>query len=300
MGQRPGSRLAGVAELSVSRWRRYGKDRLYVTGADGSRAGWVCLLSGETVLEQDAYRAAFDAAVAEWRVVNENEDRGSTPETPAAVGEAVECPQSTAWTDLAENEPGKAAREQAVARREAAPVRTFMARLLGVHTDERAWRIGADGEVKVAKRLARLGDAWKVLHAVPLGDRGSDIDHLVIGPGGVYTVNAKHHPGAKIWVAENAFLVNGSRQPYIRNARHEAERASQLLTAACSFPVNVVGLVVPVGADDLVIRKPPSDVVVVNRMRVAKYLSRRPPILDAPTIEAIYAAARRSDTWQPK
>jgi hypothetical protein len=32
-----------------------------------------------------------------------------------------------------------------------------------------------------------------VLHAVPVGDRGSDIDHVVIGHGGVYTVNTKTH-----------------------------------------------------------------------------------------------------------
>ncbi|MDP9431276.1 MAG: NERD domain-containing protein [Actinomycetota bacterium] len=49
-------------------------------------------------------------------------------------------------------------------------------------TDERAWRIGADGEKAVAARLAELGDRWRVLHAVPVGERGSDIDHVVIGP----------------------------------------------------------------------------------------------------------------------
>ncbi len=31
---------------------------------------------------------------------------------------------------------------------------------------------------------------------------GSDIDHLVIGKGGVYPVNTKRHPGGKVWVRE--------------------------------------------------------------------------------------------------
>ncbi len=48
------------------------------------------------------------------------------------------------------------ARVQAVALKQAAPVRTMVARVLGVHTDERAWRIGADGEQKVAGQLAKL------------------------------------------------------------------------------------------------------------------------------------------------
>jgi hypothetical protein len=56
---------------------------------------------------------------------------------------------------------------------------------LSCRTDERAWRIGAVGEEAVAKRLEGFGAGWRVLHSVPVGKRGSDIDHLVIGPGGV-------------------------------------------------------------------------------------------------------------------
>jgi hypothetical protein len=29
-----------VAGLTVARWRRYGKDRLYVTAADEAKVGW--------------------------------------------------------------------------------------------------------------------------------------------------------------------------------------------------------------------------------------------------------------------
>jgi hypothetical protein len=68
------------------------------------------------------------------------------------------------------------AREQAVTLRRAAPIRTFLARILNVHTEERAWRIGADGEEKVAAQLAKLAkkdQRWRFLHAVPVGDRGS-------------------------------------------------------------------------------------------------------------------------------
>ena len=79
------------------------------------------------------------------------------------------------WDDLVQRRAGQAAREQATALKEAAPVRTFLARLLRVHTDERAWRIGADGEEKVAAQLAKLikrDPRWRVLHAVPVGENG--------------------------------------------------------------------------------------------------------------------------------
>lgn len=63
----------------------------------------------------------------------------------------------------------------------------------------------------------------------------------------MFTCNTKHHPGAKVWVAGNTFLVNGRRHPYLRNSRYEAERAARLLAAA-GAPVAVAGVVVVVGA----------------------------------------------------
>lgn len=301
--------------LTVTRWRRYGKDRLYVSTADGSRVGWHDLLSGETHVEATAERDAVLRAIAtcqETALVGASKtvmaaDPGRqpapavaepapddavadlpAPERALIAVEAVltdtepvtppigdEPAAAEEYEDLAARRAGAEAREQAVALRQAAPVRTFLARVLMVHTDERAWRIGADGEEKVAGQLAKLiqrDPRWRVVHAIPVGDRGSDIDHLVIGPGGVYSLNAKHHPGAKVWIAGNTFMVNGQRQPYVRNSRHEAQRAGKLLTEATGQPVSVTGVVVPIGADDIVIKQSPVDVVVINRMRLVKLL----------------------------
>jgi len=181
--------------------------------------------------------------------------------------------------DLAQRSAGSMAREQASSLRKAAPVRTFLARMVGLHTEERAWRIGAVGEEKVAAQLAkcaRKDPRWTFLHAIPVGERGSDIDHVVIGPGGVFTLNAKHHPGAKIWIGGDTLMINGQRQPYIRNSRYEAERAGRLLSAGCGFHVPVLGMVVPVGVDEIVVKTPPRDVRVVPREALVAWLRSRP------------------------
>jgi hypothetical protein len=170
-----------------------------------------------------------------------------------------------------------------------------------VPPEERAWRIGADGEERVGRVLAKLvkrHPEWRVLHSIPVGVRGSDIDHLVIGPAGVFTLNTKHHPGARIWVGENTFLVNGARQPYLRNSRHEAERASRLLTAACGFPVEGIAVVVPVNAAGLVVKSPPLSVHVVNRQRLTRWLLGRGWTLNQATVDAIYETARRPAIWR--
>lgn len=230
-----------MGETVVERWRKYGKDRLYVNAGDGTRVGWHDVLTGEDHVEMPGQEDDCRAAVARWRADGGMAGGSATAREPvakhpaddaevvividdAAVVPAVDSESSPAtepeWEDLAERRAGSMAREQALALKQAAPVRTFVARVLGVHTDERAWRIGADGEEKVAARLAKLAKKdprWTFLHAIPVGENGSDIDHLVVGPGGVFTLNSKHHPGARIWIRGNAFRVNGTQVPYVRN-----------------------------------------------------------------------------------
>lgn len=154
-------------------------------------------------------------------------------------------------------------------------MRTFVDRVLGGHTEERAWPVGAKGEQEVARRLGKLGEGWQCLHAVPVGDNGSDIDHVVIGPGGVFTLNTKHHPGKQVWVGERALLVSGHRTDYLRDSRFEGRRASKLLSVACGVPVDAQPLIV-VMASELKIKAQPDDIKVVGRRNIAKWLLRRP------------------------
>jgi hypothetical protein len=315
-----------LPNLTVTRWKRYGKDRVYVTGVEGRPVGWWDLLAMQGHPESADLTAALGGAVSTWlamagKTTGVEMAQGEVePAAPAQVSVVVCLPSAVAepalaltpgptprapvghQVDLSLNRAGAMARDQAHALKQAAPVRTLLARALGVRSDERAWRIGADGEEKVAAQLEKVlrkDPRWHILHAVPVGERGSDIDHVVIGPGGVFTINAKHHPGAKIWVGGDTFMVNGHRQPYIRNSRHEAKRAARLLSASCGFPVEVAGVVVPVRAADVAVKKAPDDVFVVSRAQVARWLRRRPEVLSADAIETIFAIARRSTTWQP-
>jgi hypothetical protein len=56
------------------------------------------------------------------------------------------------------------------------------------------WRRGAEGEERVSQVLDTLRDrGWYALHDVQTG-RGN-IDHVVIGPGGLFTIETKSHRG---------------------------------------------------------------------------------------------------------
>lgn len=294
-----------MSDLLVKRWARYGHDRLYVQTADGTRLGYADDKTGVVVLEDEAHRDVFDAALAAYRSQAASRVSAAIPRqltAPQPVKAPESAPVEQAWRDLAATKAGAAAREQAVALKQAAPVKTLLARVLGVKTDERAWRIGADAEEAVAGRLAALGDRWKILHAVPVGENGADIDHVVIGPGGVFTVNTKHHPDAAVWVSGNTVMIDGNRTHYVRNSRFEAARTAKLLaTALGSAPLPVTGLIAVMGArGGLTIKSQPAsgDVVVLTRKEIATWLAKRPEVLTGDQVEGIHEVARRSDTWR--
>jgi nuclease-like protein len=60
------------------------------------------------------------------------------------------------------------------------------------------WSQGAEGEEVVGKVLEDLGkEGWCVIHDVSFG-RGN-IDHIVVGPGGIFTIETKSRAG-KVWI----------------------------------------------------------------------------------------------------
>lgn len=289
-----------MENLVVHQWTRFDHDRLYVKTQTGFDVGYMDRRTGATHLTHSQWRPAFDVAVSRFLagVAIPTQPgpgrRPSRPEAAATTAPVVEPP----WTDLTDNLAGQAVRVKADELRSAAPIRSLACRLLGVDTEERRWRLGAAGEVAVARRLDRLDGSWTVLHAVPVGDRGSDIDHVVIGPGGVVTVNTKNHPRAAVWVGGDTFMVNGHRQRYVHNSRHEAARAARLLSARLGFDVPVVGVIAVVGASrGLTIRQQPRDVTILACRSLDRWLTGRPAVLRRGQAELVVDAARRSTTW---
>jgi hypothetical protein len=161
----------------------------------------------------------------------------------------------------------------------------------------RSWYLGALGEIVVAEKLERLGDGWRVINAVPVGAAGSDIDHVVVGPAGVFTINTKAHANKKVWAAGQALRINGFKQDYIRNSQHEAARASKLLTTAVGRPVVVTPLIVMVGISELNygVRRPEVD--VVTSRGIVRNLRRRKPVLSPAEVTEIADVASRRGTW---
>jgi nuclease-like protein len=151
------------------------------------------------------------------------------------------------------------------------PPRTILEQIFGASpltVDSWPWYKGALGEIAVGRILAVLGPDWLVLHAVPVGTGSTDIDHVLVGPAGVLTINTKKHSGQSVWVAGRTLMVAGKRTRHLYNAAHEATWASKLLSAALGAAVDVTGVVVIVELKNLTIKARPDQVAAVTERQL--------------------------------
>lgn len=221
----------------------------------------------------------------------------ATPEQDTA---RLSATATTGRDELKLRAPASAVIAETLRAQAAAPVQSGPARLFGrspLTDDSRSWYLGALGELEVARELERLGEDWCVIHAVPVGTAGSDIDHLVIGPGGVFTINAKYHEGKKLWVGSRRLLVNGQRTDHLRNAAYESKRVAKILSRATGRAVSATSVIAVVAAQRITVREKPSDVVVMSSPQLPRWFQRRPAVLSSEQVTELRSAALNLATW---
>ncbi|MCL2515253.1 MAG: NERD domain-containing protein [Microbacteriaceae bacterium] len=201
--------------------------------------------------------------------------------------------------------PAASAISACLAAQRQAPPRSLFAKVFGVGPlteQSRKWYSNAVGEQHVAAELAKLGPDWAVLHSVPVGDRGQTVDHLVIGPGGVFVVDAVHQHGATIDVRRDVrgaqLYVNGAERPYITQSRNVATDAALGLTRAVGMNVPVRGVLVAVSPKSLTVRDQPDDVAVTCERTVRGWLAGESTVLSAAQVSTIADVASQTSTWR--
>jgi hypothetical protein len=156
------------------------------------------------------------------------------------------------------------------------------------------------------RKLAGLERAgYRSLHARPIPDSAEIIDHLVVGPTGVYAIDSEKwnrklpirtRNGKQLW------LGPASKKERLEHAKWEAKRASELLSARLGKDITVRPALAIYGPaipwDIAVIR----DVDVFNGDRLRRYLRRRSKIrevtkLSRDEVARIYEAAEAVLPW---
>ncbi|OPZ86642.1 MAG: Nuclease-related domain protein [bacterium ADurb.Bin429] len=89
-------------------------------------------------------------------------------------------------------------------------VRWFIQDTIKEHTDLtkriRDAEGGAWAEDIIGALLTKLPDSYVVIHNLPFA--GGDIDHIVVGPTGLFVIDTKSHSG-RVLIADGAVTLNG-------------------------------------------------------------------------------------------
>jgi hypothetical protein len=185
------------------------------------------------------------------------------------------------------------------------PAQALMERTLQLHSagqqspsgESRPWYVGALGEIAVAGLLSSLGPEWTVLHSVPIGNGETDIDHVAIGPPGVFAINTKNHSGQDVWIGGHGLFVSGKSTRYIYAAIDEATAAEKRLSVATGLTVPVAPLIVLMNPGLRTVRaEPEGGVRVVSDGELLDLLRDRPVFSDQ-QVAQIVEAAIKPETW---
>jgi hypothetical protein len=97
--------------------------------------------------------------------------------------------------------------------------------------DAGAWRRGAVGERRTARLLGPLErEGWAILHDLTVPGSRANLDHLAIGPGGVFVIDSKQYRG-RLQLDSFGQLWHGRYPlaPTLRAVEFEADQAAQIL-----------------------------------------------------------------------
>src|SRR5215207_6291780 len=144
--------------------------------------------------------------------------------------------------------------------------------------DTLAWRRGAAGERRTARLLGPLERrGWAILHDLAIPGTAANIDHLVIGPGGVVVIDSKQYRG-RLRLDRDGMVWHGRHLliSALRTVLWEADQADEVLGVAditVAAIVAVHGASVPRGCLQA------DGVTIVPARRVPDLLQALPPIL---------------------
>ena len=157
--------------------------------------------------------------------------------------------------------------------------------------EARAWRLGAAGEQRTARLLDPLErHGWAVLHDLAIPGSRANIDHLVIGPGGVFVIDSKQYRG-RLQLDPTGRLWHGRYPlvPTLHAVSFEANQAAQILTDPDVVVVPIVavhGVQVPWG------KVVTQGVPVVSARRLPSMLRTLPAVLGPERVAALAHQAR--------
>ena len=133
------------------------------------------------------------------------------------------------------------------------------------------------------------GRGYRAMHVVPIPGSEEQIDHLVIGPAGVFAIDSEDwDKRMPVRTSSHRNLWHGPQnmKDRLEHAHWEADRAAELLSAAAGSPVSVRAVLAVYGPKIMWDVAEIRDVDTFSGPRLRKYLRRRAKRRDAHKLSA--------------
>lgn len=150
------------------------------------------------------------------------------------------------------------------------------------------WGAGAEGEQRTARRLSELTPrGWFLLHDVHWPGRPlANLDHVLVGPGGVVVVDAKNWIG-NVEVRAGILRQNGyTRNPAVEGALGQAAAVAALLDAPYR---HLVRSIICLACQPDFAEVTDSGVEVLGIDKVVGRVAALPAVLDQQTVAGLYS-----------
>lgn len=155
-----------------------------------------------------------------------------------------------------------------------------------------AWSIGASGEVATARHLDKLADdGYVVMHDLRISMSTANIDHLVIGPTGVFVVETKNIKG-KVRINRGEVFIGGRRVRVADEVRREVDAVANALGPLLeSLGIEVQPVICAHRADLPWFHRSVSDIPIVYPRQLPSFIRDRDAVLSQTDVAELRARA---------
>ncbi|MDG3547092.1 nuclease-related domain-containing protein [Methanobacterium formicicum] len=155
----------------------------------------------------------------------------------------------------------------------------------------RIWSKGAKGEKIVAKKLKKLPKKYTAIRDVKIPNLGGDIDHVVVGPTGIYVIETKNYKPTYIPDEDCWYHTSGRKSPQnpAKQVKLQASKLNDFLVRKLGKKIKKVTInpvISPIN-HNLILKKDIKSYEIVFPEDLVSYLSHRRKILSSKEVKEI-------------
>ena len=151
-------------------------------------------------------------------------------------------------------------------------------------------KLGIEGEEITAKVLESLGNDYKVLHSIPLEFNKKDLDHIIVGPTGVFLVNSKNYRSKSLLIDNEYIIYNKKRYTDPIDIRRDSDLVEKL------FKIKVNPILCLINNNNLKIKS--SNITkVLHVNKILDYIEKKERIYSNEQVIKIYNEMSNIKKW---